>query len=197
MSLCSLLLQSTNYSQNLNNHLHQTQGLSGVTKRDFLRLFWPAYLRAFTKSNILSGWRRTGLLPFDPEEVLRQIPTRLDVRKLHDVADTSSRSAINRLLLECFAGFYISTEHQRKISSTIHQLSTQVTILTSQISGLREAVGQEKKKRSRGKPLIDELRDPESKSAFFTPKKLVEAMDMIFIRDEDTRIAEATKAALK
>ncbi|KAF1985061.1 DDE-domain-containing protein, partial [Aulographum hederae CBS 113979] len=128
------------YSQNLNNHLHQTQGLSEVTKHDFLRLFWPAYLRAFTKSNILSGWRRTGLLPFDPEEVLRQISTRLDVRKLHDVADTSSRSAINHLLLECFAGSYIPTEHQRKISSTIHQLSTQVTILTSQISGLREAI---------------------------------------------------------
>ncbi|KAF1981142.1 hypothetical protein K402DRAFT_441443, partial [Aulographum hederae CBS 113979] len=69
--------------------------------------------------------------------LLRQIPTRLNVRKLHNVADTSSRSAINRLLLECFARSYIPTEHQRKISSTIHQLSTQVTILTSQISGLR------------------------------------------------------------
>ncbi|KAF1988819.1 DDE-domain-containing protein [Aulographum hederae CBS 113979] len=138
------------YSQNLNTHLYLTQGLSGITKRDFFRVFWPAYIRAFSERNILSGWRKVGLLPFDPQEVLRQLPKRLDVRKLHGVADSSSRGLINSLLSQAFAGSDITLESRRKISSTIHQLSTQNAILNAEISGLREAIGLEKKKRKRG-----------------------------------------------
>ncbi|KAF1990171.1 hypothetical protein K402DRAFT_306918, partial [Aulographum hederae CBS 113979] len=185
------------YSQNLNNHIFQLQGLSGVSKRDFFWLFWPAYLRAFSKHNVLSGWRKVGLLPFNPEEVLRQILKRLDIRKLHEVGDTSSRSLINSLLSQAFAGSDTTPESQRKISSVIHQLSTQNSILNAEISGLREAVGLEKKKRKRGKPLVDKLRDPESKSAFFAPARLAQALDMISSEDEDKRLAEAAKQALK
>ncbi|OCK91846.1 uncharacterized protein K441DRAFT_572885, partial [Cenococcum geophilum 1.58] len=36
-------------------------GLSSVIKRDFFRLFWAAYNRAFTTNNILSGWANTRL----------------------------------------------------------------------------------------------------------------------------------------
>ena len=42
-------------------------------KREFFKLFWPAFQRAFTAKNVLSGWEKTGLLPFAPSRVLDQI----------------------------------------------------------------------------------------------------------------------------
>ena len=43
------------YSQSVSNWMHKTQGLSGLSKRDFFDLFWPAFTKAFTPKNILSG----------------------------------------------------------------------------------------------------------------------------------------------
>ncbi|EMC94104.1 hypothetical protein BAUCODRAFT_75417, partial [Baudoinia panamericana UAMH 10762] len=49
------------------------QGLSSVSKRDFLRLFWPAYCKAFTKENITSAWSKTGIHPFNPAVILKLV----------------------------------------------------------------------------------------------------------------------------
>ena len=46
---------STYYSQELDNWIFRRGGLSSMTKRAFFGLFWPAFQRAFTKSNILSA----------------------------------------------------------------------------------------------------------------------------------------------
>ena len=61
------------YSQNLNDWIFKSQGLSRISKRDFFDLFWPAHQAAFTPANIKSGWEKTGLQPFDPSQVIKQI----------------------------------------------------------------------------------------------------------------------------
>ncbi|SMR48600.1 unnamed protein product [Zymoseptoria tritici ST99CH_1E4] len=61
------------YSSELSRFIQQTEGLSAVTKRDFFRLFWPAYKKAFTPANIASGFRKTGLYPLDPAVVLKKL----------------------------------------------------------------------------------------------------------------------------
>lgn len=48
-------------------------GLSSVLKRDFLRMFNTAYKRGFIELNIASGWRKTGLQPFNPSIVLDKV----------------------------------------------------------------------------------------------------------------------------
>lgn len=58
------------YSQNLDKWVANAQGLSRLSKRDFFGLFWPAYEAAFTPDNIQSGWKKTGLQPFDPSQVI-------------------------------------------------------------------------------------------------------------------------------
>ena len=64
---------ATYYGQELDQFIFRSQGVSGVKKRDFLMLFWPAYLKAFTDANIQSAWRKTGLFPFNPDEVLKRV----------------------------------------------------------------------------------------------------------------------------
>jgi len=47
--------------------------LSKIHKPEWLVAFVQARQIAFEHSNILGGWRSAGLLPFDPEKVLRHI----------------------------------------------------------------------------------------------------------------------------
>ena len=71
---------ATYYSQELNQFLHKSEGLCSLTKRDFFRLFWAAFGKAFTTSNVESGWKKTGLYPFEPNVILDNFPTNEDSR---------------------------------------------------------------------------------------------------------------------
>ncbi|KAF2650904.1 DDE-domain-containing protein [Lophiostoma macrostomum CBS 122681] len=48
-------------------------GVTVVNKEHFTTLYSPAREQAMTKKNILAGWAKTGLFPFNPERVLRDI----------------------------------------------------------------------------------------------------------------------------
>jgi hypothetical protein len=61
---------ATCYSQALDAHTRQSLILSSISKRDLFTIFYPAFDKAFTQENIRSGWRKTGIEPWDPAEVL-------------------------------------------------------------------------------------------------------------------------------
>ncbi|KAF1987353.1 DDE-domain-containing protein [Aulographum hederae CBS 113979] len=188
---------STYYSQNLNERLFLTQGLSGISQKDFFDLVWPAYLRAFTESNILSGFRKTGLYPLDAKQVLSQLPSRPDPQKELKSGDTSSRNMINCLLFEAFAGSDVSSKSRQKIAATIHELATQNQILNAENSGLRETIKMEKKKRIPRQRVMEKYREPDSKAAFFTPAKVAKALDEIANQEKNKKLENARKAAEK
>lgn len=54
--------------QYMRNHLH------ALTKLEFLPAFKQAFKLAFTRDNIQSGFRASGLVPYDPEVVLNKLP---------------------------------------------------------------------------------------------------------------------------
>jgi DDE superfamily endonuclease len=47
-----------------------------LEKEDFIQYYQNARKKALRESNILSAWRTTGLLPFDPRVVLIKLPNR-------------------------------------------------------------------------------------------------------------------------
>lgn len=49
-------------------------GVGTIGKQHFTYLYSPARDRAFTERNILSGWRASGLYPFNPDRVFKEIP---------------------------------------------------------------------------------------------------------------------------
>ena len=49
-------------------------GVGTIGKMHFTALYGPARQSAFSKKNILAGWRKSGLFPFDPSRVLRDMP---------------------------------------------------------------------------------------------------------------------------
>lgn len=147
------------YSQELSTWIHETQGLSKLDKRHFLDLFWPAYMRAFSRKNIASGWLKTGLCPSNLEEVLGQLQAKEPTRP-HSSGSVSSTALsdtdwikLNRLL-KAAVDDVLGTE-VRKISNTLEQFAVKVSILEAENKGLRRAVFIEKKRRKRGKPMFD------------------------------------------
>ncbi|KAK7183719.1 transposase [Paraphaeosphaeria sporulosa] len=49
-------------------------GLDNIGKEHFTSLYKPVRDKAFSKRNITASWAATGLLPFNPERVLRSMP---------------------------------------------------------------------------------------------------------------------------
>lgn len=49
-------------------------GVGTIGKGHFTYLYYPARIRAFTEKNILAGWSKSGLFPFNPDRVLRDTP---------------------------------------------------------------------------------------------------------------------------
>jgi len=62
---------ATCYGQSLDAQSRLSQGVAGVTKRDFFKNFYSAFDRAFTDANIKSGWLKTGIELFNPDLVLK------------------------------------------------------------------------------------------------------------------------------
>jgi hypothetical protein len=58
------------YSQSLEAFSNSSEGLTRMSQKDFFSVFWPAWQRAFTESNIKSSWKKTGLVPWCPSVVL-------------------------------------------------------------------------------------------------------------------------------
>ena len=54
---------ATEYTKQLTAHLHNSQGLAGVKKRDFFRLFYESWTRTFTERHILRSFEVAGLWP--------------------------------------------------------------------------------------------------------------------------------------
>lgn len=53
-------------------------GLSYIDKTEFLRAFHFARQKAYTQKNISSAFKKTGIIPHDPDQVLNQLPQIVD-----------------------------------------------------------------------------------------------------------------------
>ncbi|KAI9034731.1 uncharacterized protein KD926_006352 [Aspergillus affinis] len=185
------------YSNELERFLHTSLGLCHITKRDFFRLFWPSWESALSTENIASSWKSVGVWPLNPDIVLSRFNRNDDNRPSSSESSRSVLSAedwrkIERLLKHAVVDLY--DQNAKKLSSTMHHLSTENIILKLRCQGLEEALQLEKKKRQRGKPLLFELRAPEDGFAvFYSPKKIQQARDLQAEKDEALQLAKASR----
>jgi hypothetical protein len=199
---------ATYYSNSLEEFTQQTASISGLGKRDFFSLFWPAYTKAFTPSNIASGWRKTGLFPFDPEVVLSKLTSNKDSTKDELMRPSSKQSsgssalssislrAVRKLVLE------VSNDQRskqvRKLENTIYHLNSKIAILTRENKNLTYTVKHEKKRRKRGKALIPQFRALEGEGAiFFSPTKIQQARQLEAQREAKKEAEQAAKQVAK
>ena len=181
---------ATFYSQALDQFLRESQGISSLSKRDFFRLFWQAYPKAFTDSNICSGWSKTGILLWNPAIIMDvfEVPPEALRPPSQGSQESSGSSRISvedwrriRALLKEFSSEVATSQQAKlqKLSNTLDYVTTENVLLKAENKGMREALHNEKKRRKRGKALFEEFRAQEGEGAlFFSPAKIQAAKDL-------------------
>ena len=187
------------YSKYLNEWLTTTQGLVGMGKRDFWRIFKPAFDGAFRSEVIESGFKQTGLWPLDPDQVLQHVDRFIsDGRPSSTHSGGSALSASNiqvvRELIRSVVGEAVSRE-ARVLARTIDHLAAEVKFLRLENAGLKEAFQAEKKHHKRAKPLLEAMRQPEDGNAlWWSPKKFGEAVELERQKEVEQEEEETRKA---
>ena len=199
------------YSNQLVDFFAATQGLVGISKREFWGNFLPAFKASFTKANIESAWESTGLLPWDPEVIYTQVrpkteapPTREDPRP--GTGDTSGSSVLSqvdaRRLRRLFDQVIPKEERRtnpkaRKLEKTMELIQANYEILSHENKDLRKAVFLEKRKRKRQNPLKNYLLDPEDTEqgapVIFSPAKIQRARERKAEMEAQEQAEEARK----
>jgi len=164
------------YTNGLNNLMFESLGIVSISKRSFWSIFWPAWQQAFSESNVLSGFKKTGIWPFDPSIILSQI-----TKPLPKVAiDTQ----LVQTPMTCRASRRIKQQYRNAPSSSLitkilkanEKLTSQHSIDNHIIKGLSNTLRNEKKKRQRGKRL-NLLGENSTGPQFFSPNRIQQARD--------------------
>jgi hypothetical protein len=145
---------ATAYSRELDALIHKGESFVSITKR----LFWPMFKKAwdasFTKENIESGWRKTGIWPFNPSVVLSKIKrpsTPPNPRLDHEIKTPLTVKGLRRFQKSC-----LQQPIQVKLKKLLRANETllaRTAIAEHRARNLQEALQIEKKKRQRGKRL--------------------------------------------
>lgn len=207
---------ATYYSQGLEHHTGLSEGQTRLTKRDFFKNFYPAWHKAFTEKNVISSWCKSGLFPFNPALVVDKLRPRNQKQPLPQKAPRQlssspplcwdSPSALRKLRI------VVNQTVDRKAKKYIKRLSddllsTKAKLALEELSKhkLTEALRHEKKKRKRGKKLIEQFRAQEGTGAIlFSPQKVQAALELQEQREQDMEqlkkdkvLKAQEKAALK
>jgi hypothetical protein len=188
------------------------QGLCSITKRDFFCLFWPAYRRAFSADNIKSGWQKTGIFPYNPDVILLPLQPKLNQQDNDTLSQGTERQPLSqqiqtaellvkdwRQVRRLYREVVLQkpgppTAEQELLGDTLLHLTTQIELLQIENDGLRQAIINEKKKRKRGKTLMEEFRaESESQATFFSPTKIKRAQELQKYREQEKQRATTQK----
>jgi hypothetical protein len=199
---------ATYYSQQLDHHARLLQGLTAVTKRDSFENFHSAYDRAFTEDNIKSGWQKTGLEPFDPEQVLKIFKKEEagDKDVFTDQAPSDSHSSccldsslamrtIRRVVSEGVAiGNAQSQGLVDKLGNACLTFATELILTREREQGFLETIASQQKERKRGRPFTEDLRAGEDLGAlFFSPSKINRAKALQAAKNEAKELESQNK----
>ncbi|KAL6153674.1 hypothetical protein ACJBU6_06979 [Exserohilum turcicum] len=185
---------STAYSNEVSAFMDRSQGLTSMSKRDFLPLFQAAWQASFKEKTILNAFKATGLSPFNPEVILQRFP----ISDPMSDSDSSALSAsdwrrIERLLRQVVADQ--GDRQVKRLSQVLHSSSVQNSLLKEEVRKLREALVNERTRRKRGKPLpLQEAEEYHGGAVFWSPRKVKEARDRLRLQEEEEEQLQLQKA---
>ena len=172
----------------LDNYIQQQQGQTSFTKRSFYPLFRLAWQKAFNSYNILSGFLKTGIYPFNPNIILNSltldcltIPNKANIQPKPPPTPTTSRS------IQRIQKLYKANplpEHLNLILRSQIQLCTQHKIDIHIRAGLQLALKTEKERRRRGKRL-NLIGEEDSGPQLFTAAEVRKALALRKEKEEE------------
>jgi hypothetical protein len=192
---------SSAYSSQVAAFMASRQGLTSMSKRDFYSMFITAWEASFKKETIFKAWETRGLLPFDPEVILKKFKTREPTPGNSSDSDSSALSASNWRKTESLLRQVVRDRRDpraQKLSQAFHQISVQKSLLEHEAQGLRQALTNERLRRKRGKALpLEQPDEYHGGSYFYSPTKVEKARELLRqqeLEEEQQRLQKAEKA---
>ena len=192
---------STAYSKKLGERLFKHQGLVPVKKTDFFELFWDAWVTSFTEKNILSSFKCTGVVPFNPSVILNRFVNNDSDTSSSSDSDASYYSGDEWRLLDRVARRALSGASEKDASivrQSLHHIAIENTLLKGEIEGLRDALVYKRRGEARGKAL-DLLQHYEywGPKMLWTPRSFREAKTRMRLAKQEREVEEKKKADMK
>jgi hypothetical protein len=131
------------------------------------------------------------LHPLDPEVVLSQLRSDRPSTSSSGSSGSTVYSIENirqvQTLVRRITGPYLSRD-QTKLSNLFERMATENSLLKAQVTGLKQAVSIEQKRRKRGKGIIQNVRTiTDGKAMFWSPQRIQSARTLL---DEQERLKE-------
>ena len=195
---------STYYSQEIDRVIQRSCGLSRITKRNFWTMFKTAWEKALTKANILSAFAAAGIHPWQPSKVLDQIKYTTPSPPSSDI-ETNGKTpgsvrAVRRQVKAIRKAQGSLDREMDKLARAAENLAIKNEILEHELSGVREALQEETKRRKRGRKMGLFEKDEPGQAQFFSPGKIAAArareLEMENQKEQD-RIDKELKAQAK
>lgn len=191
---------STAYSKAVTTHIHEAQNKAPITRADFFRLFYQAWMCSFTEKLILKSFDATGIHPLNPDVILsRFVKTPED----SDSGSTSSSVFSNEdwLKMETLLRRVARDESSRdakKMRRSIHHISVQASLLQHEITGLKKTLKTQKKHKKKNKALdLQQRQEYHGGAVFWSPSKISEARFRERVRKQEEKDEALRKATNK
>jgi hypothetical protein len=164
------------YSQELDRHLHQSQGLIGVKKGEFFPIFWSAWSSTMRQELILKSFQATGVWPMDAEVILKRFnATTLEQDEdleLQQVGDGNSWNDLRKVLDAAVADK--AKPESKQLAGALHSLQVQNELLHHENDGLRVALTTKRKHQKKSKLLdLQQREEYHGGAVLWSPRKIL------------------------
>lgn len=193
---------SSHYSSELDSHLQQSQGLSPLAKGDFFNLFWPAWVSTFTGDLVRQAFTATGIHPVNPNVILDRFRHTTPETSTSATSGSTAYSAVDWLKACTTLQAEVKNPRSvgaRKLGQTIHHLSTQVELLSDELSGLRQKLYQKKKRQNQptGQLDLQQHQEYHGGAMMWSPHAFREARARMAVAEQQQHEEELQKAEMK
>ena len=200
------------YSQGLAELIAKSAGHISIKKRDFFPIFWNAYGKAFNEKNISSAWLKTGIWPFNPQIVLDNLPARrmrtppsmnsMDPICSSPLAEPITPTRSRKLRKQVFrASAKTDLRASKVIIGLYDQLakkSADLTITKLDNERLKESLTRERRRKTRRKKVLEQLRsDGQTGALFMSPSKVQKARDILAVREQEEQQLQRDRESRK
>jgi hypothetical protein len=200
---------SQNYTKELVKHNHFTEGWIPLSKRDFMSLFWPAWVDTFTEKLVLSAFASTGINPPDADVILDRFmkppPLPTPSPPATPPAQTEPQPALSEPnWLRCKSDLnravkYGDVEAANSVIQQVHQYHVLNELKDHQIQGFKDAAEAKKRRNKKKKVLPLSPRDPnvQGGATFFDSSAVARANHCMRVKEKEHLEAEAAKVTKK
>lgn len=190
-----------NYSNELLHRNHTTLGWSPVNKSDFISLFWPAWVRTFTKALVERAFEATGIYPPNADVILNRFKTSTppppvtppEPSELQAAPESPSWLKTKSLLRSAVEDK--QPDAAGAVGQALHQLHVQFDLLQHENQGLKKALAINKRKRKKKKvlPLVPDDLNQQGGATFWSPRSKARADQRQAVIEQQQLEEEAAK----